>query len=223
MPEATARVRLEPLLCVFGAALFLLMLLLSPVDLELARSLHRPGNTFGRMVLLFGEWPGWIAVLLAALGLALGRRRPRLREYRPLFWSVIWLALIHPLLITQGLKFGWGRVRPADLSANGSDFTPFYRPAGPGAGESFPSGHVAMSVAGAPLPFFLWRRGRARAAAVALSILLAIAALVSLGRMVAGAHYLTDCLFSAGLAFLLAPALERHLSRAPPATGAGTV
>ncbi len=209
--------RFYGLIALGAASLAAALWLLSPLDLLLLRALRQPGSVFGRMVSLFGEWPGWLAVLLCALGLALSRRRPGLRRSRPLFLSVILLALLHPLLVTQGLKFGWGRVRPADLRADESNYTPFFRPAGPGAGESFPSGHVAMSLAAAPLPFHLWRRKRRRAAAAAFAGLLALGVLVSLGRMVAGAHYPTDCVFPLGLAFLLAAVIERRLGADRPA------
>lgn len=212
-------VRFWGLVTLGAAGLAVALWLLSPLDLVLVRSLRQPGSAFGKIVALLGEWPGWLAVLLCALGLALSRRRPGLRRSRPLFFSVILLALLHPLLITQGLKFGWGRVRPADLRADESDYTPFFRPAGPGAGESFPSGHVAMSLAGAPLPFFWWRRGRRRAAALAFAGLFSLGVLVSLGRMVAGAHYPTDCVFPLGLAFLLAAAIERRLGAGVPEDG----
>jgi membrane-associated phospholipid phosphatase len=35
---------------------------------------------------------------------------------------------------------------------------------------------------------------------------------VAFGRIQAGAHYFTDCLFSAGLSFLLAAAVVRRLA-----------
>ncbi|NMB77058.1 MAG: phosphatase PAP2 family protein [Myxococcales bacterium] len=209
--------RFYGLIALGAAGLAAALWLLSPLDLLLSRSLHQPGSAFGRIVLLCGEWPGWLAVLLCALGLVWSRRRPGLRRSRPLFLAVILLALLHPLLVTQALKFGWGRVRPADLRADASNYTPFFYPAGPGAGESFPSGHVAMSLAAAPLPFHLWRHRQRRAAAAAFAGLLALGVLVGLGRMVAGAHYATDCLFSLGLSFLLAAVIERRLGGAIPA------
>ena len=80
-------------------------------------------------------------------------------------------------------------------------------PAGVGAGVSFPSGHVAMAMVPAVLPFALWRAGRRCFAVFAMVGVVLLGATVALGRIVAGRHYLTDTLFSMGAALLLASLL----------------
>lgn len=185
----------------------------SRYDLALSTAVVDAQSTFGRLVRLAGEWPGWLVVAASLLVLILGRAPGgRLHAARPLAWPVILLALINPLLVTQLLKQLWGRVRFVQLAADLSDFTPFYLPSGPGAGESFPSGHVAMAFVWAPIPFFLQRRGHPVAAAVAWIVGLAYGSGVAWGRISLGAHYLTDGLFAAGVALLLAPLLVKWVS-----------
>ncbi len=188
-------------------------------DLRLSLLMIDSEAPIAQLVARYGEWPGWLAVIGAVAVLGLARRRRRdggLAALRPLAWSVIALALCHPLAATQTLKYLWGRVRFHHLGADLADYTPFWVPAGIGAGRSFPSGHVAMSMVPAPLPFFLLsaRRDLAAAAGSGVAVLL-VGVTVSLGRIVGGKHYLTDTLFSVGLALLLAPLLLRWLRRRP--------
>ncbi len=206
-----------------GLALWVAALVLgSPHDLDLSRGVADPRGIFGRLVGMAGEWPGWIVVLGALVALIAGRRRGPSRSLRPLGWSVVLMALIHPLAVTQSLKLLWGRVRYLHLSSDLSDFTPFYLPAGPGAGESFPSGHVAMAFVWAPLPFFLWSRGRRGAAALTALVGLTYGLGVAWGRICAGKHYLTDVTFAGGLALLLAPLLVRWLISRESRAGTGS-
>jgi membrane-associated phospholipid phosphatase len=190
--------------------------LLAPHDLTLSRTFSERTHPFGVWVFRLGELPGWLAVALA-LGCLLTTRRPptgRLGACRPLAWQVLAQALAHPLLVTQAFKFLWGRVRPLHLDPGAEAFTPLWLPAGPGAGESFPSGHVAMSVAIAPLAFWLWRRGQRLAGGLALAGVLLIGLTVAAGRVVSASHFPTDAWFSLGLGLLLAP-LWGRLERAP--------
>jgi membrane-associated phospholipid phosphatase len=202
-----------------GLALWLAALVLaSPYDLPLSRAVSDPQGLFGAVVGHAGEWPGWGVVLAALMVLIAGRRRGPGRSLRPLGWSVILIALINPLAVTQTLKLLWGRVRFLHLSPDLSNYTPFYLPAGPGAGESFPSGHVAMAFVWAPIPFFLWRCGQRGAAVLTALLGLTYGLAVAWGRICAGKHYLTDVTFAGGLALLLAPLLVRWLmGRAAPA------
>jgi membrane-associated phospholipid phosphatase len=61
---------------------------------------------------------------------------------------------------------------------------------------------------------FSWQRIAGRLAAVLVWLLVAAYGLtVFWGRMAAGAHYLTDCLFSAGCTLLLGALLFRLLEK----------
>lgn len=198
----------------WGAGLGLWVALLAqaaPYDLAISRAMTDRGSAFGQWVARFGEWPAW-AVLLGLVSLSLVprlRASPRLAALAPLTRAMVALALLHPLLITQALKHGWGRIRFRNLAPGSLDFSPFYHPTGPGTGESFPSGHVAMAFVLCLVPFYLARRGQ-RPWLAWLGVLI-YGLIVVGGRILAGAHYLTDCLFSAGLSMLLAALLARWL------------
>jgi membrane-associated PAP2 superfamily phosphatase len=186
---------------------------LAPWDLEISSVIADREAALGRLVALAGEWPAWAATAACVVVLILGRKPDSsLRAYRPLALAVILLAIISPLIITQSFKFLWGRVRFRDLGVDFAGYTPFYIPAGPGAGLSFPSGHVTMAFVVTPIVFFLARLRGAIPALIALAGVLLYGCLTAFGRIQAGAHYLTDCIFSAGLSFLLAAVLVRRLT-----------
>jgi membrane-associated phospholipid phosphatase len=187
----------------------------APWDLEVSLALVDREATLGRLVALAGEWPAWAATAFCVVILILGRKpESSFRPWRPLAWAVILLAIISPLIITQAFKFLWGRVRFRDLGVDFAGYTPFYIPAGPGAGLSFPSGHVAMSLVLTPLVFFLTRLRW-----LALSGVLLYGLVVAFGRIQAGAHYLTDCIFSIGMSFLVGAVLVRWLIKSRPGSG----
>lgn len=184
--------------------------LATPHDLSLAERSFAPGSAVGWVVYYLGEVPSWALVALSLLSLAAHRRGwrwPRLPL--PLAATVVLLWLIYPTVVTRSLKLLWGRVRFANLDKARLRYTPFYVPAGPGAGQSFPSGHVASAFLWAPLPLYLAAVRRTWAARLAGLLVLAWGGLVVWGRMLAGDHFLTDGLFSAGAMLLLAPLLLR--------------
>ena len=200
--------------CICFAIWAAALAVLAPWDLEISWAIVDREAALGRLVALAGEWPAWAATALCLVVVILGRKPDSsLRAYRPLALAVILLAIIHPLAITQGFKFLWGRVRFRDLGAGFAGYTPFYIPAGPGAGLSFSSGHVAMAFVVSPVVFFFARLRGMLPALIALAIVLLYGCLTAFGRIQAGAHYLTDCIFSAGLSFLLAAVLTRRLLR----------
>jgi hypothetical protein len=121
-------------LLVWAAALALL----SPYDLELARLAYRPQTALARLVERWGEIPSWMLVAAALATLARSRAKRRSIWPRLFGLSVIGLALLEPLLITQTLKFFWGRVRFRDLAPDFSNYTPFFLPAGMGQENPFP-------------------------------------------------------------------------------------
>ena len=184
---------------------------LSPFDLALSQAVCNYNSVFGRAITRFGEWPGWLAVFCAILVVIVSRSKPALKPFKPLAFAIILLAIIHPLIITQTFKFLWGRVRFRDLAQQFENFTPFYIPAGPGAGLSFPSGHTAMAFVLSPLGFFFARKRNKNTILLCWLVVMAYGLPVAWGRIVAGAHYLSDVIFSAGFALLVAALLVRYL------------
>lgn len=183
----------------------------SPFDLELSLTIVDRDSVLGWLVSRFGEWPAWGAVVasLVVLVSTRGGGGASQRRLRPMAWAVVVVTALCPGLITQALKFLWGRVRFANLAAHRADYTPFYVPAGPGAGESFPSGHVAMAMSTVAIPLHLSTLGRRGAAVVAWIVVLAYGLVVAWGRVRLGMHYLTDVLFSIGLCLLATPHVLR--------------
>lgn len=105
------------------------------------------------------------------------------------------LAILNPLLFVQTVKILWGRVRFRNLTTGYSDYTPWYLPQGITGHRSFPSGHAAMGWMLLPLTLFL--DSRSRRVKFLISILIVSWGLfVALGRVVIGAHYASDVLFS---------------------------
>jgi len=102
-------------------------------------------------------------------------------------------------LVVSTLKLGWGRIRYRDLAPLGQDFTPWYAPQGWTGHASFPSGHAASSWLLLPC-LLLWPRGTARYR-FAFAASFSWGAFVCASRVVIGAHYLSDVLFSTAFAF----------------------
>ena len=189
-----------------------LLAVASPYDLPLSLAIADPHLPFARLVATFGEWPSWIVIIFALI-ILIARPKPDSRLYpmKTASLSLIIQALLHPLLIIQSIKFFWGRVRFVSLLPDYSNYTPFYIPAGPFISESLPSGHVAMAFVLTPLVFYSARACSWKNSLLVMLVVLVYGLAVAYGRILAGAHYLTDCIFSMGSSFLIAAVLMRFL------------
>jgi membrane-associated phospholipid phosphatase len=196
-----------------GAGLWVAMLaFVAPWDLKLSIWATDRSALIAKMVARYGEWPGWAIIICALFVIWHGRdKHSRFRQLLPLAWAIFILAVIEPLLVTQTLKYFWGRVRFRNLVEGYQNYTPFYIPAGIGIGKSFPSGHVAMAFITAPIAFFLGNKLTQLKALFVWSVVILYGSLVIWGRILDGAHYLTDTLFSAGLCLLFAALLIRFI------------
>lgn len=129
-------------------------------------------------------------------------------EYKTIAIVIVLLAIINPLLFIQITKVLCGRVRFRDLASNYSNYTPWFAPPGLSSGlkgnASFPSGHTAMSFMFLPL-LILVREREWQDPVKIFSWILVIgwALFVGASRVVVGAHYASDVLFSAGVASVL--------------------
>ena len=136
-------------------------------------------------------------------------------------WTV--RLTISTCLLVSLLKLGWGRVRFRDLSPLASEFTPWYSPQGWTGHSSFPSGHAVLGWLLLPT-LLLWPRG-SRGNRWAFASSFAWGLFVALSRVVIGAHYASDVLFSSALVFAmmaLAPWRPRRPEAQRPAgVGAG--
>ncbi|MFW9854980.1 MAG: phosphatase PAP2 family protein [Candidatus Thorarchaeota archaeon] len=120
------------------------------------------------------------------------------------------LAVLNPLLFVQVIKIMWGRVRFRDLALDYSDYTPWFLPRGSTGHASFPSGHAAMGWMLLPI-LYVPRLKRKKAIYYLVTVIvLTWGVIVALGRVVAGAHYASDVLFSTGVAWLIFILLDKY-------------
>jgi len=100
------------------------------------------------------------------------------------------------ILFVQPLKIFWGRIRFRDLTANFSDFSPWYLPQGINGNQSFPSGHASMGFM--MLALFVFFADKAFYRRIILKgIVISWALAVCASRVVIGAHFTSDVLFGA--------------------------
>ena len=116
-------------------------------------------------------------------------------DRRATVFVLLAMALGPGLTVEVGLKDHWGRARPREIVEFGGQqrFSPVFQPSDQCARNcAFASGHVALTLAFAPLAFLA--RGRRRAIALAAVTVAAIG--VGWMRMVQGAHFLSDVIFA---------------------------
>jgi len=132
-----------------------------------------------------------------------------LSKYRSISAVISLLAILNPLLFVQLTKILCGRVRFRKLEPGFTNFTPWFLPPGiSGGGKSFPSGHTAMSFMFIPLLIPLSRmltEKKENKFLIGVSIILVIgwAIFVAASRVIVGAHYASDVLFSGGTACIV--------------------
>ncbi len=130
------------------------------------------------------------------------------RKFKKFAIITLFLALINPLIFVQTFKVLWGRTRFRDLTENYQGYSPWFIPQGITGQKSFPSGHTAMGWMLLPLMLLVPQTGRIRTIFQSLILLWGI--IVGIGRIVIGAHYASDVLFSSGVAFLGYILLTNH-------------
>jgi membrane-associated phospholipid phosphatase len=136
------------------------------------------------------------------------------KNYRKLAGIISLLAIINPLLLVQIIKFLWGRVRFRDLAPGFIDYTPWFLPQGITGNQSFPSGHTAMGWMFLPLLIAVKDRKNTDVLKILCYILiLGWGLFVGLSRIVIGAHYASDVLFSTMMAAIITLLLYNKLYR----------
>src|SRR5439155_25070753 len=149
-------------------------------------------------------------------------------DRKALVFLVVSMAVAPGLLANTTLKDHWGRARPVQIEAFGGShrFTPAPLPAAECDGNcSFVSGHAALGFALVAFALLL-PPGRTRRTWIAVAI--GFGALVGLGRIAQGAHFLSDVVF-AGLVVYGTSALlhwwivQRDGLTAPPLARLGRV
>jgi membrane-associated PAP2 superfamily phosphatase len=193
------------------------------LDLRVSALFHRPGGPGG-------PWPAagwpicvalhrltpWLAAALAAAGVAMmaaGRRRAGGRA-----------LTAHGLLVVLGLALGPGlvvnvlckeqvrRPRPHRTATLGGDHR-YVPPLAPGPhGRSFPCGDASVGFAFGAFGYVL-RQRRPAAARIAVGTAVLLGFAIGAARVAAGAHFLSDVLWSGFLVWGTLLALDRILLR----------
>ncbi len=128
-----------------------------------------------------------------------------LNNYKKFAWLVLLLSIINPLGFVQITKLLCGRVRFRDLVDMGFEFyTPWYLPPEPTIRHmSFPSGHTAMGWMVLPL-LVLVREKETKdpMKIITVGFVFLWGFFVACSRVVVGAHFASDVLFSTGMGLL---------------------
>jgi lipid A 4'-phosphatase len=193
------------------APALVLFLFMPQIDLAASGLFYVPGRGF-----VLSDWPPvvfiyravpWIAwgilalAATAAIWLFLLQRPLWLLDRKALIFLVASTALGPGLLANVLLKDHWGRARPAQIEAFGGtrEFTPAPLPASQCASNcAFVSGHAALGFSLVAFAFLL-PPGSLRRAGIAVS--LAVGAVIGLGRIAQGGHFLSDVVFAAFLVY----------------------
>jgi membrane-associated PAP2 superfamily phosphatase len=213
-----------------GACLIALALLTAglfasgSLDITVARLFYRPEPAdhwpLARELpwsLLYRAAP-WVtaALVIAGLaGLAASLSRSRADWRRAAVLVLLGVAIGPGLLANAVFKDHWQHPRPRDLIEFGGPL--HYVPApliGNEGGASFPCGHCSvgfMFAAG----WWIWKRRRPAWARASLAAGLALGLLLGVGRMAAGAHFLSDIVYAALLAFGVLHVLWYYVLPAP--------
>jgi lipid A 4'-phosphatase len=196
-----------------GLLVFALFLFLFVPEIDLAASglFYVPGHGFVMsdwppILILYGAVP-WIAwgilalAAAAAIWLFLLQRPFWLLDRKALMFLVASTAVGPGLLANTLLKDHWGRARPAQIEAFGGsrEFTPAPLPAIECATNcAFVSGHAALGFSLVAFAFLLPPGGLRRAG---IAVSLAVGAVIGLGRIAQGAHFLSDVVFAGFLVY----------------------
>jgi lipid A 4'-phosphatase len=127
----------------------------------------------------------------------------KLLPYRDAGLFLVLMLVLGPGLLINGIcKPFWGRPRPNDtIPFRGQQpFVPVGDIGISGDGASFPSGHASMGFY-LMAPGFLFYRRRPRLAAAFFVLGLAGGTIIGLARIVAGSHFASDVVWSAGIVY----------------------
>ncbi|MBS3084976.1 phosphatase PAP2 family protein [Candidatus Pacearchaeota archaeon] len=123
-------------------------------------------------------------------------------EKNYLFAKVSLILFIISGILVEAFKFLWGRVRYEEVINNLGNFTEWYLPQGISGGNSFPSGHAYLAWIIIPL-FLIFLHKNKIHKWIAIILVTLFALFISYERIVIGAHYTSDILFSGGIVIMI--------------------
>jgi len=161
----------------------------------------------------------WIAGALAVAGVVMivtGLVREDSKRLRLYGLFILLCVVLGPGLIVNAVfKDHWGRPRPRQTIEFNGKFD-YVRPLVPSrnGGKSFPSGDASVGFL-LSAGWWVWRRSHPKRALTSLVAGLAFGMILGIGRMVAGAHFLSDVVWSALIVCGVAHALYYYILRIP--------
>jgi lipid A 4'-phosphatase len=166
----------------------------------------------------YGTIPGLILTLGALAVWLAGLYLPALTAWRkPCLLVVLTTVIGAGLLVNAVLKQYWGRPRPDQTIEFGGnwEYRPIFSPGTPGQGASFPCGHCTMGFVFLTMIGFRRQNKILAVGGVAVGIVLGV--LLSAGRIVQGAHFLSDTIWALGIITVTLTLFDAYL---PFQTGA---
>lgn len=144
----------------------------------------------------------WMIIyLVITLLLQLWLRTKTNRQIEQLLLVAVFasLAVWFALQVNGAMKEYWGRVRPYELNKAQSDFTSWLHPNGANGHKSFPSGHTMAGTTFIVLSWFVSETKRKYVWTMGI----AYGAIMGLSRVIIGAHFMSDVVFSFFLTALI--------------------
>jgi lipid A 4'-phosphatase len=161
----------------------------------------------------YGTIPGLILTLGALTLWLAGLYLPGLKAWRkPCLLVILTTVVGAGLLVNTVLKQYWGRPRPDQTIEFGGkwEYRPIFSPGTPGQGASFPCGHCTMGFVFLALVGFRRQKKVLAVGGVVSGIILG--GLLSAARIVQGAHFLSDTIWSLGIITMTFTLFEAHLA-----------
>ena len=159
-----------------------------------------------------------LVTVLALLSLIVGQvilsriSGENLQSLKPFARTALWLFILVNILVWT-IKISWGRMTYRNILASGdlSLFSPWYLPQGNTGNHSFISGHTAIGFC--VLPITMLFRNQPKQHTIAWIVVLLFGIMSAVSRVVIGAHFPSDVLFSTGITLLLFLFLQQRFLR----------
>jgi membrane-associated PAP2 superfamily phosphatase len=160
-------------------------------------------NLFWILLHKCGSLPGILMGVASFIVVISGFFIKRYSVYRKAALLLILSLALGPGLITNALlKDHWGRPRPIQIKEfeGSEEYTKVWIKTDFKEGRSFPSGHAAIGFF-LMTPFFVLRKTRRKWAVIFMLTGLIYGGLMGVGRMLQGAHFLSDVIWAAGIVY----------------------
>jgi lipid A 4'-phosphatase len=164
----------------------------------------------------YGTVPGLLLSLTALFAWFWSMATQRMKYLQRYFLVIVLTAILGPGVLVNGiLKNYWSRPRPRQIEQFGGqwNYRHPHQPGIPGKGKSFPCGHCTMGFLFCSLMIF--RKHKRWLAYTGGAFGLLLGGLLSAARMLQGAHYLSDTLWSMGILLMLPIALYVIILKRP--------